>query len=251
VRIKLKQPEQIVRMREAGQIVAETLRLIRDTVEPGITTKELDRIAEENIRRHGATPAYKGYRGFPATICASINSVIVHGIPDDTKLRSGDIISVDIGAKLRGFYGDATLSIAVGDVSKEAQTLMDVCRRALYAGIDQSVAGNRLTDISARVQQVVEDAGFSVVRDLYGHGIGRNLHEEPLLPHYGEPGQGPVLRPGLVITIEPMISAGRPEWRTLRDRWTVVTIDGSLSAQFEHTVAITNNGPEILTDLGE
>jgi methionyl aminopeptidase len=249
LRMKLKRPEQIARMREAGRIVAETLQLMREAVRPGITTRELDRIAEENIRKYGATPSYKGYRGFPASICASINSVIVHGIPDDTPLDEGDIISVDVGAKHRGFHGDATISIAVGEVSNEAHRLMDVCRRALDVGIAKSHAGNRLTDISAAIQETVESAGFSVVRDLYGHGIGQNLHEEPLLPHYGEPGQGPVLRPGMVLTIEPMIAAGEPEWKTLSDRWTVVTVDGSLAAQFEHTVAITQNGPEILTSF--
>ncbi len=238
-------------MREAGQIVADTLRLMRSSVRPGISTNELDKLAEENIRRHGATPSYKGYRGFPASICASVNTVIVHGIPDDTPLKEGDIISVDVGAKFRGFHGDATLTLAVGEISDEATRLMQVCRTALYAGIDRTRAGNRLTDISATIQKEVESAGFSVVRDLYGHGIGSNLHEEPLLPHYGDPGQGPRLRPGMVLTIEPMIAVGDPAWETLSDNWTVVTLDGSLSAQFEHTVAITDNGPEILTDLGE
>jgi methionyl aminopeptidase len=247
----LKRPEQIDRMREAGQIVADTLKLMRASVAPGITTRQLDEIAEANIRKHGATPSYKGYRGFPATICASVNTVIVHGIPNDEPLSEGDIISVDVGAKYHGFHGDATISLPVGSVSEEATRLMDVCRKALYAGIDKTRAGNRLTDISATIQQCVESAGFSVVRDLYGHGIGSNLHEEPLLPHYGDPGQGPRLRPGMVLTIEPMIAAGDPTWETLSDNWTVVTCDGSLSAQFEHTVAITEQGPEILTDLGD
>jgi methionyl aminopeptidase len=251
VRTRLKRPDQIERMREAGQIVAETLRLLRDAIEPGVTTRDLDRMAEENIRRYGATPSYKGYRGFPATICAAVNTVIVHGIPDDTPLNVGDIVSIDVGAKHQGFHGDATISVAVGEVDPEAQRLMDVCRESLYSGIDQARAGNRLTDISAAIQQRVESAGFSVVRDLYGHGIGQNLHEEPLLPHYGEPGQGPRLRAGMVLTIEPMIAAGRPDWKTLSDNWTVVTLDGSLAAQFEHTVAITDNGPDILTDLGD
>jgi methionyl aminopeptidase len=247
--MKLKRPEQIDRMREAGQIVADTLKLVRHAIRPGVTTGELDRIAEQNIRRHGAVPSYKGYRGFPASICASINHVIVHGIPDDTELREGDIISIDVGAKHRGFHGDATISVPVGEVSEEACRLMEVCQRALRAGIEESRAGNRLTDISATIQRTVESAGFSVVRDLYGHGIGKNLHEEPLLPHYGEPGQGPLLRAGMVLTIEPMIAIGEPEWKTLSDQWTVVTLDGSLAAQFEHTVAITDNGPEILTSL--
>jgi methionyl aminopeptidase len=251
VRTRLKRPEQIEKMREAGQIVADTLKLMRASIEPGISTAELDRIAENNIRRHGATPSYKGYRGFPASICASVNTVIVHGIPNDTPLESGDIISVDVGAKYRGFHGDATISVGVGEIDSEAERLMDVCQRALYAGIDVTRAGNRLSDISATIQRCVESAGFSVVRDLYGHGIGSNLHEEPLLPHYGDPGQGPRLRPGMVLTIEPMITAGEPAWQTLNDNWTVVTLDNSLSAQFEHTVAITENGPEILTDLCE
>ncbi|TVR75442.1 MAG: type I methionyl aminopeptidase [Sphaerobacteraceae bacterium] len=251
MRTRLKRPEQIDRMREAGQIVAETLKLMRQHVAPGVTTRQLDEIAEANIRKHGATPSYKGYRGFPATVCASVNTVIVHGIPNDVPLEEGDIISVDVGAKHRGFHGDATISLPVGTVSDEAQRLMDVCKQALYAGIDKTRAGNRLTDISATIQNCVESAGFSVVRDLYGHGIGTNLHEEPLLPHYGSPGQGPRLRAGMVLTIEPMIAAGDPAWETLSDNWTVVTLDGSLSAQFEHTVAITDNGPEILTDLGD
>lgn len=251
MRSQLKRPEQIDKMREAGQIVADTLRKLRAAAEPGVTTSDLDRLAEENIRAHGATPSYKGYRGFPASICASVNTVIVHGIPDDTALQSGDIISVDVGAKHRGFHGDATISIPIGEVSDDACRLMDVCRRALYAGIEKTRARNRLTDISAAIQNVVESGGFSVVEDLYGHGIGRNLHEEPLLPHYGDPGQGPLLRSGMVITIEPMITAGDAAWTTLGDNWTVVSVDGSLSAQFEHTVAITENGPEILTDLGE
>ncbi len=251
MRTRLKRPEQIDRMREAGQIVADTLKLMRQHVAPGVSTRQLDEIAEANIRKHGATPSYKGYRGFPATVCASVNTVIVHGIPNDVPLEEGDIISVDVGAKHRGFHGDATITLPVGTVSDEAQRLMDVCKQALYAGIDKTRAGNRLTDISATIQNCVESAGFSVVRDLYGHGIGSNLHEEPLLPHYGEPGQGPRLRAGMVLTIEPMIAAGDPAWETLSDNWTVVTLDGSLSAQFEHTVAITDNGPEILTDLGD
>jgi methionyl aminopeptidase len=251
LKTRLKRPEQIERMREAGQIVADTLKLMRSSVQPGVSTRELDSLAEENIRRLGATPSYKGYRGFPASICASVNTVIVHGIPDDTRLTEGDIISVDVGAKYRGFHGDATLTLPVGAISDEAQRLINVCKAALQAGIEKTRAGNRLTDISATIQRSVEDEGFSVVRDLYGHGIGSNLHEEPLLPHYGDPGQGPRLRPGMVLTIEPMIAAGDPAWQTLSDNWTVVTLDGSLSAQFEHTVAITDNGPEILTDLGD
>jgi len=243
----LKQREQIAAMRAAGKIVADTLALVAEAVRPGVTTAELDEIAERYIRNAGATPAYKGYRGFPATICASINEEVVHGIPGPRRLQEGDIISIDVGARYRGYYGDATITVPVGQIDPEAQRLLDVCRESLEIGIAQARAGHRLTDISAAIQQHVERNGFSVIRDLYGHGIGRKLHEDPLLPHYGKPGQGPVLRPGLVLTIEPMISAGAPEWRTLDDQWTVVTLDGSLAAQFEHTVAITDNGPEILT----
>ncbi|MCM8750313.1 type I methionyl aminopeptidase [Thermomicrobiaceae bacterium CFH 74404] len=245
--ILLKRPEQLKLMREAGRIVAETLLLLREAVRPGITTAELDALAERHIRRRGATPSFKGYRGFPATICVAVNDEVVHGIPGPRVLREGDIVGIDIGARYRGFHGDATITVPVGRVSPEAERLLRVCREALDIGIEQARAGNRLTDISAAIQRHVEAAGFSVVRDLYGHGIGRALHEEPMLPHYGPPGQGPLLRPGMVLTIEPMIAAGRPDTRLLDDHWTIVTADGSLSAQFEHTVAITDNGPEILT----
>lgn len=247
VRMQLKRREQIKIMRAAGKIIAETLALVKEAVKPGVTTGELDAIAEAFIRKSGATPAYKGYRGFPATICASVNNEVVHGIPGKRVLKEGDLISIDVGARYRGYYGDATITVPVGEIDPEARRLMEVCRTSLDVGIEQARAGNRLTDISAAVQEYVESHGFSVVRDLFGHGIGRQLHEEPLLPHYGRPGQGPILRPGLVLTIEPMIAAGRPEWLTLEDNWTVVTVDGSLAAQFEHTVAITENGPEILT----
>lgn len=245
--ILLKRPEQLKLMREAGRIVAETLLLLREAVRPGITTAELDALAERHIRSRGATPSFKGYRGFPATICVAVNDEVVHGIPGPRVLREGDIVGIDIGARYRGFHGDATITVPVGRVSPEAERLLRVCREALDIGIEQARAGNRLTDISAAIQRHVEAAGFSVVRDLYGHGIGRALHEEPMLPHYGPPGQGPLLRPGMVLTIEPMIAAGRPDTRLLDDHWTIVTADGSLSAQFEHTVAITDNGPEILT----
>lgn len=245
--IVLKRPEQIRLMREAGKIVAEVLATLAETVRPGITTAELDRIAERIIRRHGAVPSFKGYRGFPASICVSVNEEVVHGIPGSRVLTEGDIAGIDVGARYRGYHGDATITVPVGRVSPEAEKLLRVCREALEIGIARAHAGRRLTDISHAIQQHVEAHGFSVIRNLYGHGIGRSLHEEPMLPHYGPPGQGPLLRPGMVITIEPMIAAGRPETRVLPDRWTVVTADGSLSAQFEHTVAITENGPEILT----
>jgi methionyl aminopeptidase len=234
-------------MREAGRIVAETLALLQDAVRPGITTAELDRLAERHIRRRGAVPSFKGYRGFPASICVAVNDEVVHGIPGPRVLQDGDIVGIDIGARYRGFHGDATVTVPVGRIAPDAERLLRVCQEALEAGIRQARAGNRLTDISAAIQRHVEASGFSVVRDLYGHGIGRALHEEPMLPHYGQPGQGPLLRPGMVLTIEPMIAAGKPDTRLLDDHWTIVTADGSLSAQFEHTVAITENGPEILT----
>ena len=245
--ILLKRPEQLRLMREAGRIVAETLDLLQEAVRPGITTGELDRLAERHIRRRGAVPSFKGYRGFPASICVAVNDEVVHGIPGSRVLQEGDIIGIDIGARYRGFHGDATVTVPVGRISPDAERLLRVCREALAVGIGQARAGNRLTDISAAIQRHVEAAGFVVVRDLYGHGIGRALHEEPMLPHYGPAGQGPLLRPGMVLTIEPMIAAGKPETRLLDDRWTIVTADGSLSAQFEHTVAITEDGPEILT----
>lgn len=245
--MQLKDRDQLRKMREAGRIVAETLLVLQEAVKPGVTTAELDALAEETIRRHGATPSFKGYRGFPGSICTSVNDEVVHGIPGPRTLHEGDLVSIDVGARYRGFHGDATITVPVGEVSPEARRLLEVCRRSLDIGIEQTRAGNRLTDISHAIQTYVESQGFSVVRDLYGHGIGRALHEEPMLPHYGPPGRGPLLRPGLVLTIEPMIAAGSPRTRTLPDEWTIVTVDHSLAAQFEHTVAVTDNGPEILT----
>ncbi len=247
--IQLKQPEQLQKMRDSGRIVAETLEILRDAVRPGITTAELDQIAEKNIRRYGAIPSFKNYRGFPASTCISVNEEVVHGIPGPKMLREGDIVSIDTGARLRGYHGDATITVAVGTISPEAERLIRVCRESLDVGIEAAQVGRRLTDISAVIQQYVEGAGFSVVRDLYGHGIGKALHEEPMLPHYGPPGHGPVLRSGMVITIEPMIVAGKPATKTLKDDWTVVTLDGSWAAQFEHTVAITEDGPNVLTQF--
>ncbi len=245
--IQLKQPEQLQKMRDAGKIVAETLEILRSSVRPGITTAELDQIAEKNIRKYGAVPSFKHYRGFPATICVAVNDEVVHGIPGPRMLDDGDIISLDTGARLRGFHGDATITVPVGQISPDAERLIRVCRESLDIGIDAARVGKRLTDISAVIQDFVESHGFNVVRDLYGHGIGRALHEEPMLPHYGPPGHGPLLRSGMVLTIEPMIAAGKPATKTLKDDWTVVTLDGSWAAQFEHTVAITDDGPEVLT----
>jgi methionyl aminopeptidase len=216
-------------------------------VRPGVTTGELDALAEDAIRAAGAVPAFKGYHGFPKTLCTSVDGQVVHGIPGRRVLRDGEILSVDCGAIVDGYYGDSAMTFAVGTVSAEAQRLMDVTRESLEAGIGQCVPGRRLYDVSSAVQAVAESAGFSVVREYVGHGIGRSMHEDPQVPNYGKPGTGPVLKPGMVLAIEPMINAGSADVRSLDDGWTVVTVDGSLSAHFEHTVAITANGPMVLT----
>ncbi|GAB4244712.1 MAG: type I methionyl aminopeptidase [Acidobacteriota bacterium] len=235
-------------MREAGRIVAEVLDHLETMIRPGVSTKELDEAAEELIRSRGAEPAFKGYRGFPATLCASVNEEIVHGIPRrERKLREGDIVSVDVGVRFRGFYGDAARTFPVGKIAPEHYRLLEVTRRALDLAIEQARVGNRLSDISAAVQRYVESHGFSVVRDFVGHGIGRNLHEEPQVPNFGEPGQGPRLKEGMTLAIEPMVNLGGPEARILEDRWTAVTADGKWSAHFEHTVAVTADGPVILS----
>jgi methionyl aminopeptidase len=230
--------------------VAEALAIVRKAVCFGISTEELDRIAEEAIRARGAIPAFKGYRNFPKTLCASVNEQVVHGIPSKRKLKDGDIIGLDLGAVVGGFYGDSAVTVAVGRISEETEKLVQVTEEALYLGIRQAVVGNRLTDISNAVQQHVESAGFSVVTEFVGHGIGRQLHEEPQVPNYGKPGQGPRLQPGMVLAIEPMVNMGRSAVRVLEDRWTAVTVDGSLSAHFEHTIAIQPSGaPRVLSQL--
>lgn len=234
-------------MREAGRITAKALRVVATAVRPGATTADLDRLAEEAIRAEGAAPAFKGYHGFPATLCTSLNDQVVHGIPGPRVLREGEIVSVDCGAIVDGYYGDSAMTFAVGDVSDEAKRLMTVTRESLEAGIARCIPGMRLYDISAAVQDVAERAGFSVVREYVGHGIGRSMHEDPQVPNYGKAGTGPTLKPGMVLAIEPMINAGRADVRSLDDGWTVVTLDGSLSAHFEHTVAVTENGPLVLT----
>lgn len=236
-------------MRDAGKIVARTLDEIKQAVCPGVTTQELDDIAEKLIARQGAIPAFKGYHGFPACICASVNEEVVHGIPGLRKLKDGDIISIDVGAVINGYYGDSALTLPVGSVSAEAARLLEVTEESLYKGIEQAKDGNRLSDISHAVQSHVEAQGFSVVRDYVGHGIGSSMHEEPQVPNFGRPGRGPRLRPGMTLAIEPMVNTGGYEVRTLLDNWTVVTKDSSLSAHFEHTIAITDTGPEILTKL--
>ena len=222
---------------------------LKPLVRPGISTRELDRIAEEAIIKRGAKPAFKGYRGFPCCLCTSVNHEIVHGIPSDRKLVEGDLIGVDMGAWLDGYYGDAAISFPVGEVSEEARRLLKVTEDSLYVGIEKARVGNRLSDISYAIQTVVENAGYSVVREFVGHGIGRDLHEEPQVPNFGQPGKGPRLREGLVLAIEPMVNTGSPATRVLADRWTAVTRDGSLSAHFEHTIAIMDPGPWILTAL--
>lgn len=234
-------------MREAGRITAVALRVVASAVRPGVTTAELDRVAEEAIRAAGARPAFKGYHGFPATLCTSVNDQVVHGIPAARVLREGEILSVDCGAVVDGYFGDSAMTFAVGEVSEEARRLIDITRESLAAGIARCVPGMRLYDISAAVQTVAERAGFSVVREYVGHGIGRAMHEDPQVPNYGKAGTGVTLKAGMVLAIEPMINAGRADVRSLDDGWTVVTADGSMSAHFEHTVAITEDGPRVLT----
>ena len=234
-------------MGEAGRITARALRLVGERVRPGVATGELDSVAEQAIREEGAVPAFLGYHGFPASICASLNSQVVHGIPGKTRLREGDIISIDIGAVHEGYYGDSARTFAVGEVSELAKALMDATERSLFAGIALCEPGRHLYDISSAVQTVAEGAGFSVVREYVGHGIGQAMHEEPNVPNYGPAGKGPLLKEGMVFAIEPMVNAGGAAVESLDDGWTVVTQDGSLSAHFEHTVAITPSGPLVLT----
>ncbi len=247
--IIIKSDEEIARMRKPNRVVAELLDYMGGLIRPGVTTKELDTKAEAFIVKRGGKPAFKGYHGFPATICASINEEVVHGIPGKRRLNEGDIIGIDLGVILDGFYGDAARTFAVGKVDSQALRLMKITEEALYKGIEQAVPGNRLYDISHAVQTHAEAAGFSVVRDFVGHGIGRELHEEPQVPNFGSPHQGPKLERGMTIAIEPMINEGTWQVRVLKDGWTVVTADGKRSAHFEHTIAITEDGPEILTRL--
>lgn len=238
-------------MREAGRIVAETHRLLAKSIEPGITTLELDSIAESFIRSQGATPSFKGYNGFSGSICASVNEELVHGIPGKRKLNEGDIISIDIGAEYRGYHGDSAWTYGVGKITEAAQQLLDVTEQSLYAGLALVKPDVRLYTISHAIQRVIEDAGFSVVREYVGHGIGAALHEEPQIPNYGIPDRGPRLKPGMALAIEPMVIAGGRHVKTLTDNWTVVTVDSSWCAHFEHTVVVTPDGCEILTKLVE
>jgi methionyl aminopeptidase len=245
-----KSATEIDAMAKAGRIVADTLAVIGEAMRPGVTTRELDEAAEEYIRSQGGAPTFKGYHGFPASICASPNSMVVHGIPGAYSLKDGDVISIDVGVTLAGFVADSAYTFAVGDIDPEAQRLLDACQAALEAGIEEARAGNRIGDISAAIQRTTEAAGFSVVRSLVGHGIGRTMHEEPQIPNFGEPGKGPLLAPGMTLAIEPMINAGTAAVVVAEDRWSISTEDGSLSAHFEHTVAVTEEGPAILTLAG-
>ena len=242
-----KSPDEITIMRKAGEIVAQTHSRLEQALHPGITTAELDAIAEDVIRSAGANPSFKGYRGYPASICVSPNHVIVHGIPGPQTLDEGDIVAIDIGAFYEGFHADSAWTYAVGEIEPSAAQLLKVTEQSLEAAIAQVRPGNRLGDVGHAVQEVAEGAGFSVVREYVGHGVGRSLHEEPQIPNYGPPGRRETLSPGMTLAIEPMVNAGRAETKALDDGWTVITADGSLSAHFEHTVAVTPEGREVLT----
>ncbi|SFM34312.1 methionyl aminopeptidase [Paenibacillus sp. 1_12] len=242
-----KSPAELDLMREAGRIVAETHRLLQKAVQPDITTKELDQIAEGYIRSQGAIPSFKGYNGFPGSICASVNDELVHGIPGPRKLLNGDVISIDIGAQYKGYHGDSAWTYGVGTISDTAKKLLEVTEQCLYKGLEEAKPDARLYTISHAIQKYVENEGFSIVREYVGHGIGSKLHEEPQIPNYGLPERGPRLKPGMVLAIEPMVNVGERYVKTLKDNWTVVTVDGTLCAHFEHTIAITPDGYEIFT----
>jgi methionyl aminopeptidase len=244
--IILKTPEEIAVMAKASRVVAEALAVLKSAIKPGITTDELDQLAELEIRARGALPAFKGYRNYPKTLCASVNEQVVHGIPSKRVLKEGDIIGLDLGAIVGGFYGDSAVTVAVGRVDEKTAALVRITEESLSLAIEQARVGNRLSDISHAVQRHVEAAGYSVVTEFVGHGIGRQLHEEPQVPNYGKPGQGPRLQAGMVLAIEPMVNMGGPAVRVLDDRWTAVTVDGSLSAHFEHTIAIQPSGPAVV-----
>ncbi len=247
--IVVKSQSELKKMRVSGRMVGEILELLRSTIRPGVTTFELDALAEKECKKRKARPAFKGYGGFPFTICSSPNDRVVHGFANHDALKEGDIISIDFGVIYDGFYGDSAITVPVGVVSPEVARLLDVTEVSLYKGIDAAQAGGFLSDIGHAVQEYVEAAGFSVVREFVGHGIGRNLHEDPQIPNYGRPGKGPKLKPGMTLAIEPMVNVGLPGVKVLEDGWTAVTVDGQFSAHFEHTVAVTDNGPEILTQV--
>lgn len=242
-----KTPRELEIMREAGRIVALTIQELKKHIAPGITTKELDTLAEKFIRQMGATPSFKGYNGFPGSICASVNNELVHGIPGKRALKEGDIITIDIGAKYNGYHGDSAWTFPVGKIDNETARLLDVTEESLYRGLNEAKPGVRLTNISHAIQSYVESNGFSIVREYVGHGIGKNLHEDPEIPHYGPPNKGPKLSPGMVLCVEPMVNAGSRYVKTLADNWTAVTFDGKMCAHFEHMIAITETGYEIFT----
>ncbi|MDG5788094.1 type I methionyl aminopeptidase [Evansella sp. AB-P1] len=242
-----KTPREIEIMRIAGKIVALTHQELQQHIQPGISTKELDSIADNFIRQHDAIPSFKGYNGFTGSICASVNEELVHGIPGNRVLNEGDIISIDIGAKYKGYHGDSAWTYPVGETSEENRKLLKVTEESLYKGLAEAKPGDRLSNISHAIQSYVEEHGFSVVREYVGHGIGQDLHEDPQIPHFGPPGKGPILRPGMVLAVEPMVNAGSRHVRTLKDNWTVVTTDRKMCAHFEHTIAIVDTGCEILT----
>jgi methionyl aminopeptidase len=243
----LKLPDEIEKARTSNRIVAEVLNRLREKVKPGVRTRELDKLAAEIADKRGAKPAFKGYNGYPYALCVSVNEVVVHGMPSGRILEEGDIVGLDFGVCYQGFFGDAAITLPLGRVTQKASRLMQVTEQSLYAGIEQAKAGNRLGDISAAVQDIVEAAGYSVVRDFVGHGIGKSLHEEPQIPNFGKKGRGIELKSGMILAIEPMVNEGNYKVEILPDGWTVVTKDGSLSAHFEHSIAITDNGPEILS----
>jgi methionyl aminopeptidase len=245
--IIIKNYDEVSLMRKAGKIVGETLLLLEKKIKPSMTTAELDRIAEEFITKHGAKPSFKGLYGFPSSLCISVNDQVIHGIPGQYALKEGDIVSIDCGAYINGFHGDAARTFPVGNVTSEAQRLIDITRNSFFRGIRCANVGNSLSDISYEIQSYVEAAGFSVVRDFVGHGIGTKVHEDPNVPNFGKSGKGPKLVDGMVLAIEPMVNAGKHKVKTLKDGWTVVTRDSSLSAHYENTVAILSDGPEILT----
>lgn len=247
--IIIKSKKEIELMREAGKIVANTHEVLRQAVAPGITTMELDKIAEENIKKYNATPSFKGYGGFSGSICASVNEEVVHGIPGNRVLKDGDIISLDIGAYYKGYHGDSAKTHGVGVISEEDRKLIEVTRESFYEGIKFARVGYRLSDISHAVQVHAEKYGYSLVRDLVGHGVGADLHEDPQVPNYGPPGKGPRLQEGMVLAIEPMVNAGRYQVKTLADGWTTITVDGKKSAHYEHTIALTSDEPLLLTKL--
>jgi methionyl aminopeptidase len=245
-----KSPAEIEKLRNSGRLVREILEEMRRRVQPGVTTLDLERFAEKRLRQLGVAPAFKGYRGYPCCLCASVNEEIVHGIPSGRRvLKAGDIVSLDLGIVLKGYYGDSALTVPVGEISEPLKKLLRVTEESLELAIQHVRAGNRLGDISAAVQQHAERNGFSVVREFVGHGIGREMHEEPQIPNFGKPGHGPLLKPGMVLAIEPMVNEGGNAVRVLDDHWTAVTADGGYSAHFEHMVAVTSNGPDVLTRL--